>query len=419
MKAMSSRETIGNVYKLRSIEDLQQVAVSARHILTLFSGGLDSSYILELLKDTSARVTALAVDLGDGIDLSNLELITERYGFDLCIADSKKEFVEESLVPAIQSQARYLGDYPVSSSLSRPIIVKSAVEFANSLGCDAIVHSANQSQNSLRRINGAIEASGYGGYYGSPYEYSAVSRKEKIDALFRSGLVGFKNRTVSGDSNLWCREFESGQLDDPESFVISPTLFNWSRWDPEKQIPGDQLKIGFCKGHAVTVNDQPFALIDIIELLNHCVGAYEIGRFVGFDHLENDEKVLEVREAPAASILMQAYKLLETAILPTDVLRAKALHNEIWTQEAVEGRWGSLLQLSSYGFITNTAKTISGTVSFSLSRGSCLPSGIVAENSRYLRDRDGWESRIAKLRSERTLKHSAHRHTSEPSMIDG
>jgi len=326
LKAMNSMESANNVNKLRSIEDLLQVSVTSRHILTLFSGGLDSSYVLELLKDTPAKVTALAIDLGDGIDVSNLELITERYGFDLCITDSKKEFVTQSLVQAIQSQAYYLGDYPVSSSLSRPIIVQSAVEMACSLGCDAIVHSANQSQNSLRRINGAIEASGFSGYYGSPYEYSAVSRKEKTDALFRSGLVGFKNRAVSGDSNLWCREFESGQLDDPESFVISPTLFNWSQWNTKKQIPGNQLKIGFSKGHAVTVNDQPLALIDIIEMLNSCVGAYEIGRFVGFDHLENDEKVLEVREAPAATILMQAYKLLETAILPTDVLIAKAQH---------------------------------------------------------------------------------------------
>ncbi|MDN3684950.1 hypothetical protein QW180_20645 [Vibrio sinaloensis] len=41
---------------------------------------------------------------------------------------------------------------------------------------------------------------------------------------------------------------------------------------------------------------------------------------------------------------MKAYKLLETAVLPTDVLKAKAIHNDMWTQEAVEGRFGSMLQ---------------------------------------------------------------------------
>jgi argininosuccinate synthase len=70
--------------------------------------------------------------------------------------------------------------YPVSSSLSRPIISRYAVEYANKLGCDAIVHTANQSKNSLRRLNGAISQLGFSGYYGSPYEFSALTREEKI-----------------------------------------------------------------------------------------------------------------------------------------------------------------------------------------------------------------------------------------------
>ncbi|MDN3684953.1 asparagine synthase-related protein [Vibrio sinaloensis] len=69
--------------KIRSIEDVMAVASVSKHILTLFSGGLDSSYVLELLKNSQAKVTALAVDLGDGIEESSLRLITDHYGFDL------------------------------------------------------------------------------------------------------------------------------------------------------------------------------------------------------------------------------------------------------------------------------------------------------------------------------------------------
>lgn len=420
MKTMNSMKTETSCCKLRSVEDLRAVSKSCKHILTLFSGGLDSSYILELLKDSPARVTALAIDLGDGIDVSNLELITERYGFDLTITDAKQKFVDNALVPAIRSQAYYLGDYPVSSSLSRPIIVQCAVELAQSLGCDAIVHSANQSQNSLRRINGAIRSSGFSGYHGSPYEYTAVSRKEKIQSLFVSGLVGFKSRQISGDSNLWCREFESGALDDPESIDISPSLFEWSVWNPELHVSGNRLKIGFQNGLPVSLNDKPLELVDMIQQLNLSVGAYEIGRYVGFDHLEEDEKVLEVREAPAATVLLQAYKLLETAVLPTDVLKAKMIHNDMWTQEAVEGRWGSVLQQSSYAFIESTAKAVSGEICLNLSRGTFLPAGIVADRPRYIRDRDSWESKTAKLRSERSLESRSEpvNNVSE-SLIDG
>ena len=149
--------------KLRSIEDVQTISKSVKHVLTLFSGGLDSTYLLELLKESQVKVTAVAIDLGEGIDQSSLQLIADHYSVDLKIVDAQQEFVEHSLVSAIQSQALYMGDYPVSSSLSRPIIVRKAVELAQQLGCEAIIHTANQSQNSLRRLNGAIEASGYKG----------------------------------------------------------------------------------------------------------------------------------------------------------------------------------------------------------------------------------------------------------------
>ncbi|EIJ0968880.1 argininosuccinate synthase-related protein [Vibrio vulnificus] len=390
--------------KIRSIEDVQNVASQAKHVLTLFSGGLDSSYLLEILKNSCAKVTAVAIDLGDDIEESKLKLITDHYGFDLKILDAKQEFVEHSLFCAIQAQALYLGDYPVSSSLSRPIIVKKAVELAQNLGCDAIIHTANQSQNSLRRLNGAIERSGYQGFYGSPYEYSAISREEKAQTLFHSGLVGFKSRNVSGDSNLWCREFESGILDDPENFTLADSLFTWSRWQPEHHLEGNSIKIGFKQGYPVTLNDKPITLLELIAFINNHVGAYEIGRYVGFDHLDQDEKVLEVREAPAATLLMKAYKLLETATLPTDVLKAKAWHNETWTQEAVEGRFGSLLQNASYAFIAHTAEHVSGSVLFQLSRGNAIATSIVADNARYLRDRDNWEINVAHTRSMRSVQ---------------
>ena len=390
--------------KIRSIEDVQNVASQAKHVLTLFSGGLDSSYLLEILKNSRAKVTAVAIDLGDDIEESKLKLITDHYGFDLKILDAKQEFVEHSLFSAIQAQALYLGDYPVSSSLSRPIIVKKAVELAQNLGCDAIIHTANQSQNSLRRLNGAIERSGYQGFYGSPYEYSAISREEKAQTLFHSGLVGFKSRNVSGDANLWCREFESGILDDPENFTLADSLFTWSRWQPEHHLEGDSIKIGFKQGYPVTLNDKPITLLELIAFINNHVGAYEIGRYVGFDHLDQDEKVLEVREAPAAMLLMKAYKLLETATLPTDVLKAKAWHNETWTQEAVEGRFGSLLQNASYAFIAHTAEHVSGSVLFKLSRGNAIATSIVADNARYLRDRDNWEISVAHTRSMRSVQ---------------
>lgn len=391
--------------KIRSIADISALNGQVEHILTLFSGGLDSTYLLELLKDSNVKVTALAVDMGDGIDSKSLSHIADHYGVDLIIEDGRQSFVEHSIVSAIQAQAMYLGDYPVSSSLSRPVIIKHAVEIANKLNCGAIIHTANQSQNSLRRLNGAIERSGFEGFYGSPYEYSAISREEKIANLSMSGLFEFSGRNVSGDSNLWCREFESGVLDNPENFILYESLFHWAVWNPDFQLADSNhsVSITFQKGMPTRVNGTVMPLIKMVEYLNKHIGSYQIGRYIGFDHLDYDEKVLEIREAPAASALMSAYRHLEVAVLETELLRMKTLHSQTWTNEAVEGRWGSHLQQATQAFISQTAQSISGTVTFSLSQGQLFLSNIVADKARYLTDRDNWVIQVAYERSQRTI----------------
>ncbi|GAD89973.1 argininosuccinate synthase [Vibrio halioticoli NBRC 102217] len=389
--------------KIRSIADISALNGQVDHILTLFSGGLDSTYLLELLKESNIKVTALAVDMGDGIDSKLLSYIAAHYGVDLIIEDGRQSFVEHSIVSAIQAQAMYLGDYPVSSSLSRPVIIKHAVEIAEKLNCGAICHTANQSQNSLRRLNGAIERSSFDGFYGSPYEYSAISREEKITSLSMSGLFEFSGRNVSGDSNLWCREFESGVLDNPEGFDLCESLFHWSVWNPALQLADSSVSITFQKGMPTRVNGTVMPLIKMVEYLNKHIGSYQIGRYIGFDHLENDEKVLEIREAPAASALMSAYRHLEVAVLETEVLRMKTLHSQTWTNEAVEGRWGSHLHQATQAFISQIAQSVSGTVTFSLSQGQLFMSNIVADKARYLTDRDAWEIQVANERSQRTI----------------
>mgnify|MGYP003351367457 CR=1 FL=1 len=70
---------------------------------------------------------------------------------------------------------------------------------ARELGCDTIIHTANQSQNSLRRLNGALSQLGYEGCFGTPYERSVLTRDEKIEALRRpaqAALLGHDPEVV-------------------------------------------------------------------------------------------------------------------------------------------------------------------------------------------------------------------------------
>ena len=390
---------------MRSMHDLTWVTHEVDHVLTLFSGGLDSTYVLHTLKDKGVKVTALVVDVGDGIDYVRLKSLADHYKVNLKVIDAKRDFVYEGVLPAIQGQAKYLGVYPVSSSLTRPIMAKYAVQLATELGCGAIIHTANQSQNSLRRLNGAIERMGYEGFYGTPYEFSAISRADKIKALAASGLVEFSQREVSGDSSLWCREFESGLLDNPEQFNVPEGLYYWSVFNKALQLSqnDDQLAITFVQGIPYAVNNQDMPLIDLVHWINKHAGAYKIGRYSGLEHLEQGEKVLEIREAPAATVLMEAYRHLETAVHDVHLLKNKLAQEQIWCQEAVDGNWGSNLQLAAAAFIASTTHKVSGTVVFKLSHGDFCLCSITAAAPLYLTERDDWEIQVSRSRSQLAL----------------
>lgn len=390
--------------KIRSLEDVSFISRHPTKVLTLFSGGLDSSYVLKILADLKCDVTALAIDLGDGINLEDLSEIANHFGAKLKIIDGRNAFANDAVLPAIQAQAKYMGMYPISSSLSRPIIARYAVETARAEGCDAIIHTANQSQNSLRRLNGAIEQLGFTGYYGSPYEYSAMTREQKMAELCKSGLPKFQARGISGDANLWCREYESGALDNPEDFRIPEELFEWSVPCDAALSNNNEIDISYSKGIPVALNGEPLPLVELIARLNYQAGSFGIGRYCGLEHLEQGEKVLEVREAPAAQLLMDAYRHLEMATINAELLREKLSLEQVWVREAVEGRWYGALRTATQQFIANTANTISGSITYRMRTGAFDVCSIRAQSPRYLKERDQWELQAAQVRGSRTLE---------------
>ena len=261
-----------------------------------------------------------------------------------------------------------------------------------------ILHTANQSQNSLRRLNGAIQQLGFQGWYGSPYEFGALPREAKIRLLAAAGLPNFHARGVSVDANLWCREFESGSLDNPEDFWLSESQFVWTSAHAAKPSSA-QLSLQFERGVPVGLNGQRSTPEALIAELNRHAGAFGIGRYSGLEHLEQGEKVLEVREAPAATMLMQAYRHLEMATLDAELIRTKLAQEQIWVREAIEGRWYGGLRQAADAFIASTSHGVSGDVHFNLRAGAADLGGIRAERPLYLTDRDTWEHEIGRLRS--------------------
>lgn len=383
-----------NDKRVSSFSQVARVTATGGSVVTLFSGGLDSSYLLaRLCRQDKLRVYALYVDLHGGDDAEQACATAARLGAEPVLIDDATVFADEFVAPAIPAQATYLGMHPVSSSLSRPLLAREAVGLADRVAATLVLHTANRSQNSLRRLNTAITDLGYGDYFGSPYENDAIGRDEKQAALKEAGFPEFVERTQSGDTNLWCREFESGFLEDPEWFPVPQSLYTWTTDQPPQDT--DEVTLEFDKGRPIALDGRPTELHEMIESLNIRVGRFGLGRYSGLEHIEGGEKVLEVREMPAACLLLFAYRHLEAATVPAETMREKVSIEQLWTREAVEGRWFGASRLAAQAFIANVAERVAGRITIRLGGAGMQASSVYAPRPLYIRDRDRWESETA------------------------
>lgn len=377
---------------IRSFDDLADRLDRRRPVITLFSGGLDSSYLLLRLRQAGfANVHALSVDVGGTDTTHQNERITAQLGVRLHTHPQHDVFVSDFVTPAIKAHAVYLDTHPVSSTLSRPLLAQTAVQLARELASPCILHTANRSQNTLRRLNGALSLLGYSGKYGSPYDLQPVTREEKLSALVQAGVTFTEDRTISGDSNLWCREFESGTLDDPEHHAVPDAIYRWSSMGPDVSSRRDDISLAFEEGVPVAVDGQRMNLVSLIGHLNPRVGAFGLGRYTGLEHLDQGQKVFEVREMPAAWLILRTARHLDGACLPAELLREKLAIEQLWAREAVEGRWFGPTKAAAEAFIDQCAIHVTGTVRWTLRAGGATTRAIIGATPLYIRDREQWE----------------------------
>ncbi|HIQ55568.1 MAG TPA: argininosuccinate synthase, partial [Pyrodictium sp.] len=95
-------------------------------IVLAYSGGLDTSTILVLLREKyNAEVITVTVDVGQEEELENIEERAYKLGaIKHYTIDAKHEFVEKYILPAIQLNGLYEEKYPLGTALARPLIAE-------------------------------------------------------------------------------------------------------------------------------------------------------------------------------------------------------------------------------------------------------------------------------------------------------
>lgn len=359
------------------IDNLDDFRASVRSCLALYSGGLDSSWFLDWARCHGVRVVALHVHLGAGVAAAEVGERAARLGAEYRELRLTETFAEHFIAPAIQAGAMYQGAYPVCSSLSRPLMAEAAVKLAREEGLDCVVHTTTFVQNSAARFNNSVRALAPELAIANPLIREAIRREEKRLRLAELG-VAVREGVYSIDENIWGRVVECGELDDPGHVV--PTHI-WKLTAGPAHAPRAFVTLGFEGGTPASLDGEAMPLADIISRLNMAAGTYGVGRFNGLEDTPLGLKNHEVREAPAAAVILSAHAALERAILTQRELRVKAAADLEWTELVTNGLWHSPLREALGALVGSLSRLVSGEVVLELTQGNAFVSAVRAPHA--------------------------------------
>lgn len=355
-------------------------------VILAYSGGLDTSVAIRWLQENyDLEVVALAADLGQPGDLEAVRKKALDIGaVDALILDLKRTFAEEYVLPALKANALYEGKYPLATSLARPLIASALVEEARRRGATAVAHGCTGKGNDQVRFDLTVMALGPDLRIIAPLREWNMSREEEIEYARRHGIpvpVTLES-PYSVDENLWGRSCEAGVLEDP-SVEPPEDAYQWTVSPREAPDDPAYLIIGFREGRPVSLEGEEMELVDLILALNRLGGSHGVGRI---DMIENrlvGIKSREIYEAPAATILIEAHRALESLTLTRETQHFKPLLESKFAELVYYGLWHDPLRAALCAAMEVTQGPVTGEVRVRLYRGTCMVVGLESPYSLY------------------------------------
>ena len=358
----------------------------SQRVVLAYSGGLDTSVAIGwIAQETGKEVVAVAVDVGQGGE--DLDVIRQRAldcgAVEAYVADAREEFADEYCLPALRTDALYMGIYPLVSALSRPVIVKHLVAAARLHGADTVAHGCTGKGNDQVRFEVGIGALAPDLTCIAPVRDYAMTRDKAIEFAERENLPIDVNKKspYSIDQNVWGRAVETGFLEDIWNGPIEDVYsYTQSPADPK---PADEVVITFDKGVPVALDGKPVTMLEAIEQLNERAGAHGVGRIDIVEDRLVGIKSREVYEAPGAMALIAAHSELVNVTVERDMARFAGGVRQRWAELVYDGLWFSPLKRALDGYIDDLNEPVSGEIRLVLQGGRAVVSGRRSAESLY------------------------------------
>jgi len=358
----------------------------ADKVILAYSGGLDTSVAIRWLEEKyHLKVITLTVDVGGVPDLDGIRQKALKVGaIKALVIDAKETFIKSYVFPAIQADAVYEGQYPLSTALARPLIARLLVKTAKKEKAGMVAHGCTSKGNDQVRLDVGVAALAPELKVIAPAREWKMTREQTIKYAQAHNIPVpiTKPRPYSIDENLWGRGIECGVLEDtwnepPEH------IFLWTR--PPEKTPARPayLEIGFEKGIPVSLNGRKVAPVTLVQKVHDLAGRHGVGRI---DHVENrlvGIKSREIYEAPAAVVLLKAHQALEDLVLTKEQLRFKAGVASEYADLIYNGLWFTGMRQDLAAYVESTQRYVTGTIRVKLFKGNCQVVGRKSPYSLY------------------------------------
>jgi argininosuccinate synthase len=365
-------------------------------VLLAYSGGLDTSTILQWLIEKGYEVVCYVADVGQKDDFDSVKTKALQNGAkEVYIDDLKEEFLKDCVLPALKANAKYEGEYLLGTALARPLIAKKQIELAQKLGIDTVSHGATGKGNDQVRF----ELTYYQFYPEvkviAPWKDEEFLNKfqGRLDMMTYCKEKGIEieatiKKPYSMDENLLHTSYESGMLEEiweEKDYNEIVKDFNLPKDAPDKIY---KLKIKFENGIPTEVIDFQtektyHGLLNIFNFLNKIGSQNGIGmidivesRFVGM-------KSRGIYITPAGTLLWKAHKHLEMITLDKEVINLKEMFTPKYCQIIYNGFWFAPEMEAMNAFMESTQKYVNGEVKLNLYKGNITVVGTKSDNSLY------------------------------------
>jgi argininosuccinate synthase len=319
-----------------------------------FSGGLDTSAAVAWMRDRGAIPYAYTADLGqyDEPELGQVPDRAKLYGAEQArLVDCRDELVREGLI-AVQCGAfhiatggkTYFNTTPLGRAVTGTLLVRAMQDDGVDVWGDGSTYKGNDIERFYRYgllVNPDLRI--YKPWLDPQFVEELGGRQGMSEFLVAHGLP-YRDPTekaYSTDANIWGATHEAKSLEELSTSmeIVSP-IMGVAHWDPDVEIPVEDVRVRFEEGWPVEINGQTFtSQVDLVLEANSIGGRHGLGMS---DQIENriiEAKSRGIYEAPALALLHICYERLLTAIHNENTLENYHSMGRRLGRLLYEGRW--------------------------------------------------------------------------------